>query len=162
MAAVLRPKARSAGENQPSWGPLTFAGIKGMHFGDLFYAAFGLLIYCVAWPDAALAKDWPALDGTALTSWVAVVLARNLVLEVSFYEFWHQLLFGACDCLAVWMLLFSGVDLQSNPVPIVSHFRHISTISAVHPHALPHFGTLWAHLGNVRSSFAQVCSRTRR
>lgn len=93
--APVRPKARSDGKDKPSWGPLTFGGIKGMHYGDLFYAACGLMIYYFSWPDPSAAKDWPALDATAVHSWVALVLARNLALEVSFYEFWHQLLFGA-------------------------------------------------------------------
>ena len=89
-----RPKPLSDGKNKPSWGPLTFAGIKGMHYGDLFYAACGLMIYYCSWPDPNVAKDWPALDAGVVHSWPALVLARNLVLEVSFYEFWHQLLFG--------------------------------------------------------------------
>lgn len=92
---ATRPKAYSDGKDKPSWGPLTYEGIKGMHYGDLFYAACGLLIYYFSWPDANDAKDWPTLDPTVVHSWVALVLARNLVLEVSFYELWHQLLFGA-------------------------------------------------------------------
>ena len=40
---------------------------------------------------------WPSADDAATLSfgWVGLVLLRNLALEVSLYEFWHQLLFGA-------------------------------------------------------------------
>ena len=74
-------------------GPLTIAGIKGMHYGDIFYTCVGLMVYLSSWPDSEQAKDWPAMADFG-SSWVAAVLLRNLVLEISFYEFWHQLLFG--------------------------------------------------------------------
>ena len=115
-ASTTRPKAFSDGKNKASWGPLTFDGIKGMHYGDLFYAACGLMIYCMSWPDPSVAKEWPALDGTVVHSWVALVLARNLVLEVSFYEFWHQLLFGVFANEAVTQHRYSeGSPYEAKP-----------------------------------------------
>ena len=74
-----------------------------MHYGDLFYAACGLAIYYFSWPDPSVAKEWPALDATVVHSWVALVLARNLVLEVSFYEFW--LLSKSFEHLRQWFML---------------------------------------------------------
>ena len=94
MFVATRTRCWSDGLHKPSWGPLTYDGIKGMHYGDFFYAAFGLMVYYVSWPEASAAREWPALDAHVLSSWVALVLARNLALEISFYEFWHQLLFG--------------------------------------------------------------------
>ena len=114
--AKSRPKPLSDGQNKPSWGPLTFGGIKGMHYGDLFYAACGLMIYYFSWPDPNVAKDWPALDATVIHSWAALVLARNLVLEVSFYEFWHQLLFGVFANEAVTKHRYSeGSPYETKP-----------------------------------------------
>lgn len=63
--------------------------------GDVFYACCGLLVYTFTWPDSTQAAMWPELDRNIMSSWVAKVLLRNLLLEVTFYEFWHQLLFGS-------------------------------------------------------------------
>lgn len=65
-----------------------------MHYGDLFYGAVGLLVFYCSWPDPELAKEWPSPQNF-VGGWASIVLARNLLLEVPFYEFWHQLLFGA-------------------------------------------------------------------
>lgn len=89
-----RPVPVSEGKNKPSWGPLTPAGVQGMHYGDIFYAGFGLMVYLYTWPAAVSAQEWPSLAGF-VGSWASLVLARNLLLEVAFYEFWHQLLFGS-------------------------------------------------------------------
>ena len=114
--AEKRPKPRSDGLHKPSWGPLTFDGIKGMHYGDFFYAAFGLMVYYFSWPEASAAREWPALDQHVLSSWVALVLARNLALEISFYEFWHQLLFGALANEAVTKHRYSeGSPYEAKP-----------------------------------------------
>lgn len=62
----------------PAWGPLTPSGIKGMHYGDMFYAAVGLMVYLHTWPDQDQAKEWPML-GSFVGSWASVVLLRNLL-----------------------------------------------------------------------------------
>jgi cytochrome b involved in lipid metabolism len=92
-----------------SWGPLTLAGIEGMHRGDLFYLSVGLLVWLFTWPSDAVAATWPALS-ELLTSWVALVVVRNLVLEVALYESWHQLLFGFLKTPAVEARRFSSFD----------------------------------------------------
>lgn len=95
-ATAKRPIPRSDGSG-PSWGPLTPSGIKGMHLGDVFYGVVGLLVYLYTWPETEKAKEWPTDLESFAASWVMAVLCRNLLFEVAFYEFWHQMLFG---CLA--------------------------------------------------------------
>lgn len=63
-----------------------------MFFRPFFIYPF--LRYLNTWPDTDAAAELPTLS-TFVGSWVWMVLVRNLVLEVSFYEFWHQLLFGS-------------------------------------------------------------------
>eukprot|EP01051_Picozoa_sp_SAG22_P001729 SAG22_NODE_71_length_22540_cov_8.918052_13_plen_340_part_00 len=89
----LRPVPLSDGAAKPSWGPLTYEGVLGMHWGDLFYGGLGLAIWYFSWPAESEAKVSPLEDPT----WALKVAARNLLLLVPFYEFWHQLQFG---CLA--------------------------------------------------------------
>lgn len=70
---------------------------SGSGFGFLFFRPFFIypfLRYLNTWPDTDAAAELPTLS-TFVGSWVWMVLVRNLVLEVSFYEFWHQLLFGS-------------------------------------------------------------------
>ena len=74
-ATAPRPVPVSDGADKPSWGPLSPSGIKGMHFGDVFYAAVGLAVYVYSWPDASAAKEWPTLQNF-VGSWASVVLAR--------------------------------------------------------------------------------------
>lgn len=47
---ATRPIPLSDGGSGPSWGPLTWDGIVGMHWGDLFYAALGLAVWYFSWP----------------------------------------------------------------------------------------------------------------
>jgi hypothetical protein len=81
----VRPIALS--EAGPSWGPLSLSGLDNMHRGDLFYAFVGLLVFLFTWPSDNDAKTLEA-------GWIIRVLARNLLLEVSLYELWHQMLYG--------------------------------------------------------------------
>lgn len=91
------------------WGPLSPEGIVNMHLGDVFFAGVGLGIWLFTWPSDDAAAKWPTLLELP-TSWVALVLVRNLALEISFYEFWHQLLFGALKTPSVAARRFSSFD----------------------------------------------------
>jgi hypothetical protein len=94
-SSSARPRPHSAtAAAAPSWGPLSPSGVKGMHYGDIFYAAVGLAAYYFTWPDPTEARELPR-PRDFIGSWVCMVLVRNLCFEVPFYEFWHQLLFGA-------------------------------------------------------------------
>jgi hypothetical protein len=111
-----RPVPLSGGVDKPSWGPLTVDGILGMHYGDLFYGLLGLAVWYLSWPAEADAKVLPSLQGLAQgdlvgAAWIARVVVRNLLLLVPFYEFWHQLQFGALATEGVTAQRYS----QSNP-----------------------------------------------
>lgn len=80
-----------------------------MHFGDLFYAGVGLAVWLFAWPDDTSAAQWPA-GSQVLASWMCLVLVRNLLLEVTLYEFWHQTLFGLGKTPSVAAKRFSSFD----------------------------------------------------
>eukprot|EP00747_Dinoflagellata_sp_TGD_P197323 gnl/TRDRNA2_/TRDRNA2_68556_c0_seq1.p1 gnl/TRDRNA2_/TRDRNA2_68556_c0~~gnl/TRDRNA2_/TRDRNA2_68556_c0_seq1.p1 ORF type:complete len:354 (+),score=36.13 gnl/TRDRNA2_/TRDRNA2_68556_c0_seq1:47-1108(+) len=83
------PRPLPVSTNKASWGPLTLDGIRGMHQGDLFYAGLGLVVWYLCWPGQE-AEVWAV-------RWVAMVVLRNLIINCTIYEAWHQLLFG---CLA--------------------------------------------------------------
>jgi len=116
--AAARPLAVSDGADKPSWGPLTPAGIKGMHLGDAFYFAVGLCAWWLTWPDMKAAAQCPALDASFATSWVGLVVLRNVAINGAIYEFWHQLLFGALVTESVKMKRYSDQDPYE-------HGRHI-------------------------------------
>ena len=59
-----------------------------------------------AWPRQEDAKDWPTAS-TFVGSWVSLVLLRNLLLEIPFYEFWHQILFGPYASTSVTQYRYS-------------------------------------------------------
>jgi hypothetical protein len=62
--------------------------MDNMHRGDLFYVIAGLLVFLFTWPSADDAKSLQP-------GWTLRILARNLILEISIYEFWHQVQYGA-------------------------------------------------------------------
>jgi len=64
------------------------------------------MVYLNTWPDTDAAAELPTLS-TFVGSWVWMVLVRNLVLEVSFYEFWHQLLFGSLASKSITQYRYS-------------------------------------------------------
>lgn len=98
-ASLPRPVAVS--KSGPAWGPLTPAGFWAMHGGDLFYCILGLLVWKFAWPGDSEAAEWPTSAaafhtdfGGAVTawasSWVGRVVFRNLIINITIYELWHQ------------------------------------------------------------------------
>lgn len=93
----------------PSWGPLTLSGVRAMHLGDLFYVGVGLIVYAYSWPSPEAAAGIPGLRNI-LTSWIGSVLLRNLFFEISFYEFWHQLLYGVLASEAVTRHRYSATS----------------------------------------------------
>jgi len=64
------------------------------------------MVYMYAWPRQEDAKDWPTAS-TFVGSWVSLVLLRNLLLEIPFYEFWHQILFGPYASTSVTQYRYS-------------------------------------------------------
>eukprot|EP01052_Picozoa_sp_SAG31_P031225 SAG31_NODE_3286_length_4460_cov_2.970649_7_plen_64_part_00 len=56
-------------------GPLTYEGVVGMHWGDLFYAAVGLAVWYFSWPDEAEAAVSPLEE----PGWALKVAALLLI-----------------------------------------------------------------------------------
>ena len=121
-AAAPRPPAVSL-PSAVGWGPLSLGGLDKMHRGDAFYAVLSLAVYWLTWPTAAeLSAPWgaPTAPGGGgdsgssllrvvlsmswlswLPRWVWIVLLRNAAIELSVYEGFHQLYFGALATDAV-------------------------------------------------------------
>lgn len=109
-AGAPRPVATIEGHGkQYAWGPFNAFGFRKMHYGDSFYFLLGLAVWWFSWPDDKDAAEWPSLQ-TFVSSWVAKVLLRNLLLNIAIYEFWHQALFGILSTPSVAAMRFSAKD----------------------------------------------------
>jgi hypothetical protein len=119
-------------------GPFSIRGLVAMHKGDLVYIALAALVYYTTWPtveEAALLPPnlnllmasptaWVAdqfspgpvtIDFSGSGGWVAVLFARNFVIEFGVYELWHQLLFGVFATKEVNARRISTTDPYAGP-----------------------------------------------
>jgi len=93
--------------------PSCTAYLPRRHFGDLFYLGVGIVVWFFCWPKDDEARIWPSVAALPV-SWIARVALRNLVINISIYEFWHQLLFGGLATPSIRMHRYNNRDPYAN------------------------------------------------